>query len=164
AVGDTIDPMAGSYFVEALTKEIEDRAMEYIEKIDEMGGAPVAIENGFIQREIHNSAYQYQRSIDSGERIVVGVNEFTVEEEQQFDYLRVDPQAEVEQITRLKEVRNKRDESNVEASLNALREGAEGEANLVPLILDAVKVYATLGEICGVLRDIFGEYKAPEFL
>jgi methylmalonyl-CoA mutase N-terminal domain/subunit len=164
AVGDTIDPMAGSYFVEALTTEIENKAMEYIKKIDEMGGAPVAIERGYIQREIHNSAYSYQKGVDSGDRIVVGVNEFTVEEEQQFDYLRVDPQAEVEQIARLKEVRNKRDASKVEASLNALREGAEGEANLVPLILDAVKVYATLGEICGVLRAIFGEYKAPEFL
>jgi methylmalonyl-CoA mutase N-terminal domain/subunit len=164
AVGDTIDPMAGSYFVEALTKEIEERAREYIEKIDEMGGAPVAIEQGFIQREIHNSAYKYQRSIDSGERIVVGVNEFTVEEEQQFDYLRVNPEAEVEQVAQLNEVRSKRDESKVQVLLDALREGAEGEANLVPLILDAVKAYVTLGEICSVLRVIFGEYKAPDIL
>jgi methylmalonyl-CoA mutase N-terminal domain/subunit len=164
AVSDTIDPMAGSYFVEALTKEIEERAIEYIKKIDEMGGAPVAIEQGFVQREIHNSAYKYQRSIDSGERIVVGVNEFTVEEKQQFDYLRVNPEAEMEQIAQLNEVRSKRDESKIQASLDALREGAEGEANLVPLILDAVKVYATLGEICSVLRDEFGEYKAPDIL
>jgi methylmalonyl-CoA mutase N-terminal domain/subunit len=156
--------MAGSYFVEALTMEIENKAMDYIEKIDEMGGAPLAIERGYIQREIHNSAYSYQKGVDSGDRIVVGVNEFTVDEEQQFDYLRVDPQAEVDQIARLKEVRNKRDESKVEATLNALRKGAEGEANLVPLILDAVKVYATLGEICRVFRDTFGEYKAPDIL
>jgi len=164
AVGDTIDPLAGSYFVEALTNEIEKRAMEYIEKIDEMGGAPVAIEQGFIQREIHNSAYKYQRSIDSGERIVVGVNEFIVDEEQQFDYLRVNPEAEMEQVARLNEIKSKRDLSEVQASLDNLREGAEGRVNLVPLILDAVKVYATLGEICSVLRDIFGEYKAPDIL
>jgi methylmalonyl-CoA mutase N-terminal domain/subunit len=156
--------MAGSYYVEALTKEIENRAIEYIDQIDEMGGAPVAIEQGFIQREIHNSAYKYQRGIDSGERVVVGVNEFTVEEEQQFDYLRVNPEAEIEQVAQLNEVRSKRDASKVQASLVALREGAEGETNLVTLILDAVKVYATLGEICSVLRDVFGEYKAPDIL
>ena len=164
AVGDTIDPMAGSYFVEALTTEIGDRALEYIKKIDEMGGAPVAIERGYIQSEIHNSAYAYQRKVDSGERIVVGVNDFNVEEEQQFDYLRVNPQTESEQIARLKDVRSKRDKSKVEASLDALREGAKGDTNLVPLILDAVNEYATLGEICGVLRDVFGEYKAADIL
>ncbi|UCH05189.1 MAG: methylmalonyl-CoA mutase family protein, partial [Candidatus Thorarchaeota archaeon] len=164
AVGDTIDPMAGSYYVEALTTEIESRAMEYIKKIDEMGGAPAAIERGYIQNEIHNSAYAYQRRVDSGERIVVGVNEFTVDEEQQFDYLRVDPQTEVEQVARLKGLRSKRDASEVEDSLDVLREGAKGEANLVPLILGAVKAYATLGEICGVLRDVFGEYKAADIL
>ncbi|MHA1936958.1 MAG: acyl-CoA mutase large subunit family protein [Candidatus Thorarchaeota archaeon] len=164
AVGDTIDPMAGSYFVEALTTEIETRAMEYIKKIDEMGGAPAAIERGYIQSEIHNSAYVYQKGVDSGERILVGVNEFAVDKEQQFDYLKVDPQAEVDQIARLKDVRSKRDGSNVEASLDALREGAKGDVNLVPLILDAVNVYATMGEICGVLRDVFGEYKAADIM
>ncbi|MHA2600513.1 MAG: acyl-CoA mutase large subunit family protein [Candidatus Thorarchaeota archaeon SMTZ1-83] len=164
AVGDTVDPMAGSYFVEVLTAEIENRAMEYIKKIDEMGGAPAAIERGYIQSEIHNSAYDYQRRVDSGERIVVGVNEFTVDEEQRFDYLRVNPQAESEQVARLKDIRSKRDTFKVEASLDALREGAKGDANLVPIILDAVKVYATLGEICGVLRDVFGEYKAADIL
>ncbi|MHA2140174.1 MAG: acyl-CoA mutase large subunit family protein [Candidatus Thorarchaeota archaeon] len=164
AVGDTIDPMAGSYYLESLTTEIENRALEYIEKIDEMGGAPAAIERGYIQSEIHNSAYAYQRSVDSRARIVVGVNEFTVDEEQQFDYLRVDPKAEEDQVSRLKEVRAKRDESKVESSLDALRKGADGEANLMPLILDSVKAYATLGEICSVLRDIFGEYKAPDIL
>ncbi len=164
AVGDTIDPMAGSYYVEALTTEIERRAMEYIKKIDEMGGAPVAIERGYIQNEIHNSAYAYQRRVDSGERIVVGVNEFIVDEEQQFDYLRVDPQAEVDQIARLEDVKSKRNAIEVEKSLDALREGARGEVNLVPLILGAVKLYATLGEICGVLREVFGEYKAADIL
>jgi methylmalonyl-CoA mutase N-terminal domain/subunit len=94
----------------------------------------------------------------------VGVNEFAVDKEQQFDYLKVDPQAEVDQIARLKDVRSKRDGSNVEASLDALREGAKGDVNLVPLILDAVNVYATMGEICGVLRDVFGEYKAADIM
>ncbi|MFX0045333.1 MAG: methylmalonyl-CoA mutase [Candidatus Hermodarchaeota archaeon] len=164
AVGDTIDPMAGSYYLESLTTEIEKRAMEYIKQIDEMGGAPAAIERGYIQSEIHNSAYAYQKRVDSGERIVVGVNEFTVDEEQQFDYLRVDPKAEVEQVTRLRNIRKKRDASKVEASLDALRDGSKGNENLVPLILDAVKAYATLGEICGVLRDVFGEYKAADIL
>ncbi|MFX1265163.1 MAG: methylmalonyl-CoA mutase family protein, partial [Promethearchaeota archaeon] len=164
AVGDTIDPMAGSYYLESLTTEIEERAMEYIKQIDEMGGAPAAIERGYIQSEIHNSAYAYQKRVDSGERIVVGVNEFTVDEEQQFDYLRVDPKAEVEQVTRLRNIRKKRDASKVEASLDALRDGSKGNENLVPLILDAVKAYATLGEICGVLRDVFGEYKAADIL
>ncbi|MFW9944098.1 MAG: methylmalonyl-CoA mutase [Candidatus Sifarchaeia archaeon] len=164
SVGDTIDPMAGSYYVEALTTEIEKKAMEYIKKIDEMGGAPAAIERGYIQNEIHNSAYAYQRRVDRGERIVVGVNEFIVDEEQQFDYLRVDPQAEVEQVARLKDIRNKRDASMVMEALDALHKGAKGEVNLVPLILDAVKAYATLGEICSVLRDVFGEYKAADIL
>ncbi|MHA2378970.1 MAG: acyl-CoA mutase large subunit family protein [Candidatus Thorarchaeota archaeon] len=163
-VGDTIDPLAGSFYVETLTDEIERRATEYIEKIDAMGGAPVAIENGYIQREIHNSAYAYQKSVDEKKRIVVGVNEFIMEEEQQFDYLRVSPEAEKEQIARLAKVRGAREVGEVESALGALRNGAEGDANLMPLILNAVKVYATLGEICGVLREVFGEYRAPDIL
>ncbi|MFW9800659.1 MAG: methylmalonyl-CoA mutase, partial [Candidatus Thorarchaeota archaeon] len=163
-VGDTVDPLAGSYYVEALTREIENRASEYIEKIDAMGGAAAAIEKGFIQKEIHNSAYAYQRSVDQKKRIVVGVNDFLVEEEQQFDYLRVDPKVEEEQISRLNTLRKKRDLDVVESTLDALRAGAEGDANLMPLILDSVRAFATLGEICGVLRDVFGEYKAPDIL
>jgi methylmalonyl-CoA mutase N-terminal domain/subunit len=163
-VSDTIDPMAGSYYVEALTDEIEKRALEYIEKIDAMGGAPTAIEKGYIQREIQNSAYAYQKSVDEKKRIVVGVNEFVMEEEQRFDYLRVSLEAEKEQNARLKRVRKERNPAEVESSLAALKVGAEGDANLMPLILDAVKAYATLGEICGVLRDVFGEYRAPDIL
>ena len=163
-VGDTIDPLAGSYYVESLTNEIERRAMEYIQKIDKMGGAPVAIEKGFIQREIHEAAYQFQRSVDERERIVVGVNKFTVEEEPQFDYLRINPTAEREQLSELKKVRSKRDEGKVKQTLESLRSVAKGDKNLMPPIIDAVKVYATLGEICGVLREVFGEYKAPDIL
>ena len=164
AVTDTLDPVAGSYFVESLTDDIEKKSLEYIEKIDQMGGATVAIENGFIQREIHNSAYDYQTSVDKKDRIVIGMNEFVVDEEQQFDYLRVNPLAEQEQIQRLKEIRSHRKNNKVERTLSALGIAAKSDDNLMPLILDAVKAYATLGEICSVLRDIFGEYKAPDIL
>jgi len=163
-VGDTIDPLAGSYYIESLTNEIESKAMEYIDKIDNMGGAPVAIEKGFIQREIHDAAYQFQKSVDGTKRIVVGVNKFTVDEEPQFDYLRINPQAEKEQLSDLKKVRSKRDDEQVKQKLDTLRTAAEGDENLMPQILEAVRVYATLGEICGVLREVFGEYKAPDIL
>jgi methylmalonyl-CoA mutase N-terminal domain/subunit len=164
AVADTIDPLAGSYFVESLTNEIERKALEYIEKIDRMGGAPAAIENGFMQREIHNSAYDFQTSVDKKDRIVVGMNEFSVDEERQFDYLRVNPLAESEQIDRLKEVKSHRRKSDVKHALSALKTAAEGDDNLMPLILIAVKAYATIGEICDILREVFGEYKAPDIL
>ncbi|MHA1907035.1 MAG: acyl-CoA mutase large subunit family protein [Candidatus Thorarchaeota archaeon] len=163
-VGDTIDPLAGSYYVENLTDEIEKRAMEYIEQIDKMGGAPSAIEQGFIQKEIHSAAYDFQKKVDKSERVVVGVNKFEVDEEQTFDYLRVDPSMEVEQVKRLKTLKDTRSPGKVNAALAALKAGADGDANLVSLILDAVKVYATLGEICGVLREVFGEYTAPDIL
>ena len=164
AVTDTLDPIAGSYYVESLTDEIEKKSLEYIEKIDALGGATAAIEDGFIQREIHNSAYDYQTSIDRKDQIVVGLNEFTVNEEQQFDYLRVNPLAEQEQIKRLKEVRSRRKEDEVKSVLSTLERAARRDTNLMPPILDAVRVYATLGEICSVLRDVFGEYKAPDIL
>jgi methylmalonyl-CoA mutase N-terminal domain/subunit len=163
-VGDTIDPLAGSYFIESLTSEIEKRAMEYIDKIDSMGGAPMAIEKGFIQREIHTSAYEHQKKVDDLQRIVVGMNSFIVEEKQQFDYLRVNPQSEIEQVKRLNILKRNRDNAAIVEVLESLRQGAKGEENLVLLILDAVRIYATLGEICGVLREVFGEYKAPDIL
>jgi methylmalonyl-CoA mutase N-terminal domain/subunit len=163
-VGDTVDPLAGSYYIESLTNTIENEAMEYIRKIDDLGGSPIAIERGFIQREIHDSAYQFQKAVDKAERIVVGVNKFIVEEESQFDYLRVNPEAEKEQIEQLKRVRKKRDEEQVKETLSALRVAAESDVNLMPPIIDAVKVYATLGEICGVLREVFGEYRAPDIM
>lgn len=161
-VGDTIDPLGGSYYIEYLTNEIERLAMEYIMKIDEMGGAPAAIERGYIQREIHDAAYSFQKDVDEKDRVVVGVNKFEVEEEQHFAYLRVNPQAEEEQIEQLSNIRSERNHSQVELCIQALRKGAEGNENLVPLILNAVKVYCTLGEICGVLREVFGEYTAAD--
>ena len=163
-VANTIDPLAGSYFIETLTNEIERRVLEYIEKIDAMGGAPVAIEKGYIQSEIHESAYKHQKLVDSGVLTVVGVNRFAVEEEQEFDYLKVDPQCEAEQIQQLEELRRKRDSSAVHEALESLETAAQGNDNLMPYILSAVKVYATLGEICGVLRSVFHEYRAPEIL
>jgi methylmalonyl-CoA mutase N-terminal domain/subunit len=163
-VGDTVDPLAGSFYIENLTNTIEEKAQKYIQKIDDMGGSPAAIERGFIQREIHDAAYQFQRSVDDGQRIVVGVNKFTVEEETQFDYLRVNPEAEMEQIKQIEKVRKNRDEKKVKNALDALRSAATGDANLMPLMIEAVRLYATLGEICEVLRDVFGEYKAPDIL
>ncbi len=158
-VTDTVDPLAGSYYVEALTREIHDRAHAYIQKIDEMGGAPAAIEQGFVQREIQDSAYAYQRAIEKEERIVVGLNRFHMDEEKPKNLLRVNPAVRMEQIGRLKQLRTERNGEDVKNTLAALDRGARGTENLMPLILDAVRVYATLGEICDVLRGVFGEYQ-----
>jgi methylmalonyl-CoA mutase N-terminal domain/subunit len=158
-VANTIDPLAGSYCVEALTNEIESRAQEYIEKIDGMGGALAAIERGFIQREIQESAYRYQQAVEQGEQIVVGVNEFVVEEEITLRRLKVDPAVRERQIERLKALRQRRDGEKVQTLLTRLKETAQGEGNLLPIILECVEAYATLGEICGVSREVFGEYK-----
>jgi len=158
-VADTVDPLGGSYYIEELTEEIFNRAKEYIDKIDELGGAASAIEQGFIQREIQDSAYRYQREIEKGERVVVGVNKFQVEEESPKDLLRVDPAVRISQMERLKKLRSERDNARVKDILNELRKAAEGKDNLMPIILDAVKAYGTLGEICDALRDVFGEYQ-----
>jgi len=158
-VANTIDPLAGSYYVEALTNQIESRVQEYIEKIDAMGGALAAIERGFIQREIQESAYRYQRAVERREQIVVGVNEFVVQEETTLRRLKVDPAVRKRQIERLKALRERRDSEKVQTLLTRLREMAQGEDSLLPIILECVEAYATLGEICGVLREVFGEYK-----
>ena len=158
-VADTVDPLAGSYYVEALTKEIYERAEAYINKIDEMGGAVAAIEKGYIQREIQDSAYRYQREIEQEERIVVGQNRFQVEEAKPGGLLRVDPSVRTSQIERLKKLRSKRDDERLKKTLSDLKKGAQGKENLMPLILEAVKAYATLGDVCDVLRDVFGEYQ-----
>ncbi len=158
-VTDTVDPLGGSYYLENLTNEIYERAAAYIKKIDDLGGAADAIENGFVQREIQDSAYRYQREIEKEERIVVGLNRFQVEEEKPTNLLRVDPVVRTLQIERLKKLKSKRDDAVVEKRLTYLKQGAQSDRNLMPLILDAVKVYATLGEICNVLRGVFGEYQ-----
>ena len=163
-VTDTVDPLAGSYYVEALTREIYERAEKYIKTIDEMGGAVAAIEQGYIQREIQDSAYTYQREIEKEERIVVGLNRFQVEEEKPTNLLRVDPAVRIAQIERLKELRSERDNNKVTNCLSILKQGAKGNDNLMPLILEAVKAYATLGEICNTLREVFGEYQQVKTL
>ncbi len=158
-VSDTVDPLGGSYYLEELTREIYERAGEYIRKIDELGGAAAAIEKGFVQREIQDSAYRYQREIEKKERIVVGLNRFHVAEEKPKNLLRVDPAVRTAQIQRLKKLRSERDGKVVEKCLADLKQVAEGDRNLMPFILEAVKAYATLGEICDVLRGVFGEYQ-----
>ncbi|MDI3534368.1 MAG: methylmalonyl-CoA mutase, N-terminal domain [Thermosediminibacterales bacterium] len=163
-VTETIDPLAGSYYVEALTNRIEKEAMEYIEKIDQLGGAPKAIEKGYIQKEIQDSAYNYQKEVESGKRIVVGVNKFKIEEEPPKDLLKVDPAVGELQEKKLKQLRETRDNIAVDNTLASLKKAAQTDENLMPYILDCVKAYATLGEICGVLREVFGEYKANVIL
>jgi methylmalonyl-CoA mutase N-terminal domain/subunit len=158
-VTDTVDPLGGAYFLEELTRQVCDRAEAYIRKIDEMGGAAAAIENGFIQKEIQSSAYTYQKQIEKSERIVVGLNRFQVEEEKPANLLRVDPAVRISQIEKLKKLRTERDQEKVKQSLARLREVAEGKENLMPPIMEAVKAYATLGEICDTLREVFGEYR-----
>ena len=155
---DTVDPLAGSYYVEALTNEIEKKAFDYIKKIDDMGGAVRAIECGFIEEEIQDSAYRFQKEIESGDRVIVGVNRFQTESELPSGLLRVDPAVGEAQIKRLEQVRAARDGSAVASALEKLRTVAQGSDNVVPPIIDAVKQRATLGEICGVLREVFGEY------
>ncbi|MEM0096742.1 MAG: methylmalonyl-CoA mutase family protein [Candidatus Bathyarchaeia archaeon] len=159
---DTIDPLGGSYYVEYLTNQIEEKATEYIRRIDEMGGAIAAIEKGFMQREIMESAYRYQKEVESKKRIVVGVNEFTSEEKTLITILRIDPEIEKRLVERLNEVKRQRNNAKVRETLDRLRKAAEKEdENLMPYIIEAVKEYATLGEICDVLREVFGEYKPP---
>jgi methylmalonyl-CoA mutase, N-terminal domain len=163
-VTDTIDPLAGSYYVESLTDELEKKAWEYIEKIDQLGGAVAAVEQGFMQREIQQSAFNYQEDIENQRRIVVGVNKFDIEEAPHTGLLRVDPNIADKQISRLQEVRASRDDQAVSQALSLLKGAAAGTENVMPFILDAVREYATLGEICLVLRQVYGEYKAAATL
>jgi methylmalonyl-CoA mutase, N-terminal domain len=158
-VADSIDPLAGSYLIESWTDEVEKRAVAYINKIDALGGALRAIELGYIQREIQESAYRWQRAVDRGEKVVVGVNRFEVEEELNLDRLRVDLALGERQAVQLRALREGRDDERVSSTLARLRDGALSDDNLLPLILNAVESYATLGEICSVMRDVFGEYQ-----
>ncbi|HVP80338.1 MAG TPA: methylmalonyl-CoA mutase family protein [Thermodesulfobacteriota bacterium] len=158
-VADMIDPLGGSYAVEALTDEIEKRSREYIEKIEAMGGAVKAIESGYIQAEIGESAYQYQKEIEAKKRIVVGLNQFQIEEEPLRDILRIKPEVERYQKEKLAGVKKERNSARVKETLANLKSTAQGTGNLIPPILEAVKAYATLGEISDTLREVFGEYR-----
>lgn len=157
-VTDTVDPLAGSYFVEALTNEIENAAQVYIDKIDAMGGSVYAIENGYIQQEIANSAYQYQKEIESAERIIVGVNKFTQETEGITDVLNIDESIRHIQTAKLNKLKAERDNEAVDLALQRLTDAAKSNENLMPFILTAVEEYATLGEIADCMRNVFGEY------
>ncbi len=158
-VGDTVDPLGGSYCVEALTTALERQATEYIGKIDRMGGVIRAIDAGYIQREIQDAAYRYQQEIERKERVVVGLNEFTIEEKSQGKLLTVDPKVEKEQRKRLADVRRRRDGKAVREALARLEKSCRGEDNVMPPILAAVRSYATIGEISDVMRGVFGTYR-----
>jgi len=158
---NTVDPLGGSYYVEWLTNEIEDRALRYIEKIEKMGDAVAAIKSGYIQREIADNAYRNQKEIETGDRCVVGVNKYVVEEEISYEILKVNPEVERKQIEHVRKLKATRDNSKVKKVLQKMKEIAESNENILPITIDAVKSYATIGEICDVLRDVFGEYKAP---
>lgn len=164
-LADVVDPLGGSYYVEAMTNAIEAEAKEYIRKIDEMGGAVEAIDKGYIQKEIQDSAYAWQMAVESGERTIVGVNKFTMEEAPVEGLLKVDASAGEFQKNKLAKVKAERDNAKVKEELAKLEVAAADESvNLMPVILDCVRAYCSLGEICGVLRKVFGEYKAHNTL
>jgi methylmalonyl-CoA mutase N-terminal domain/subunit len=157
---DTIDPLAGSYYVEALTDELEEEAFEILDEVEERGGMRKAVENEYVQGQIQDVAFERQREIESGERIIVGVNEYQVDEEPKEDIEEVSEEEQRQQRERVQQLREDRDSEAVEAALADLKEAAEGDENVMPYIVDAVKAYATTGEICNALRDVFGEYRA----
>ncbi|MBT9166946.1 MAG: Methylmalonyl-CoA mutase [Syntrophomonadaceae bacterium] len=163
-VTDTVDPLGGSYYLEALTNQIEQEAADYIAKIDELGGAVAAIEKGYMQREIQQSAYTYQRQIESAERVVIGVNKFLQDAEMPKDLLKVNPAVADSQVEKLKTLQNSRDQRQVADALRNLRTVAQTSHNIMPALINAVKAYATLGEICDILREVFGEYQQQVLL
>ena len=161
---DTVDPLGGSYYLEWLTNQIEDSAMKYIDEIDRLGGALKAIEQGYIQKEIAHSAYDYQRAVDSGEQVVVGVNQFVTQDESQPEILEIGMEVERKQVERLKRLKGKRNSQKVDEVLGKVRDVAKGSDNIMPVLIEAVKAYATVGEISDALRDVFGEYREPNIL
>jgi methylmalonyl-CoA mutase N-terminal domain/subunit len=163
-VCDTIDPLAGSYYLENLTDAVEARAQEYIDQIDRMGGAVAAIEKGFIQKEIAASAYKFQQEIEKGQRIIVGLNRFQTQEDKPTGLLKVDPEVGEKQKARLQELKAARDNTAVATALAELKAAAQGTDPLMPPILKAVRNLATLGEVCDTLRGVFGEYEAPALI
>jgi methylmalonyl-CoA mutase N-terminal domain/subunit len=155
----TVDPMAGSYYVEYLTSKIEDEVNKYLKKIDRLGGAMVAVEKGFFQEEIRNNAYQLKKEIDENKRVIVGVNKYQDAHDIEPKLNRIDPAIEQRQVAKLKELKSTRDKTKVDQALSQLQMAAEKEENLMPHIINAVKSYSTLGEISGTLRTVFGRYE-----
>jgi methylmalonyl-CoA mutase N-terminal domain/subunit len=160
---NTVDPLAGSYYVEALTDELEEKATELFKEVERLGGAVACIEQGFQERQIGRSAYEQLRQMKSGERVHVGVNKFQMEEKLSMKLMKVDPKEEERQIEKLKKLKRERDNGRVEATLRELKEAAEEGVNLIPSILGAVKAYATGGEICDTLRGVWGDYRKPVY-
>ncbi len=160
-VANTADPLGGSYYLEWLTDHLEEEAYRYFDRIDELGGVIPAIRKGFYQREIAGSAYRYQREIEAKERIIVGVNEYVSEEPEVIEYLRIDKEAERRQLKRLKRLRDERDAAKVKKALDGLRKAAEEDENLMPAILDCIRVHSTLGETVTTLKEVFGVYEEP---
>ncbi|MCK4693317.1 MAG: methylmalonyl-CoA mutase, partial [Anaerolineales bacterium] len=163
-VANTIDPLGGSYYVETLTNRMEAQAREYFSRIEELGGVLPSIEVGFFQREIHEAAYRYQREIDDGERFIVGVNAFNDEAPLSIPLLEMDPQGYQRQADRLNELRRSRDNGAVGQALDQLRIACSSTKNTMPAILDAVRTYATLGEIINVMKKVFGTYEEPSWI
>ena len=163
-VANTIDPLGGSYYIETLTNRMEDQAREYFSRIEELGGVLPSIEAGFFQREIHEAAYRYQREIDDGERFIVGVNAFNDKTPLSIPLLEMDPQGYQRQADRLNELRRSRDNGAVGQALDQLRITCNSTTNTMPAILDAVRTYATLGEIINVMKKVFGTYEEPSWI
>ena len=160
----TVDPLGGSYYVEAVTNRLEEQTRAYFKQIEEIGGVLPAIHAGFFQREIHEAAYRYQREIDSNERLIVGVNAYQDQKDVEIPRLNMDPEGFQRQALRLEQLRTRRDAGAVGQALDRLRIACQGTENTMPFILDAVQSYATLGEIIDVMRDVFGTYREPSWL
>jgi len=163
-IANVPDPLGGSYFVENLTKEVERAANEYIRNIDAMGGMIPAIERGYPQTEIANASFEFQQSVEQGEAVIVGVNKFAEAEEKPIELLQIDESIERKQVERLRKMKSRRSQAEVDRTLNALRRAAEGPENTMPYILDAVRAYSTVGEMCGALKDVFGGYTETSVL
>ena len=163
-VANTVDPLAGSYFVEKLTNDLEEEALEYIAKIDELGGMLEAVEQGYIQHEVAKAAWRYQKEVESGEQVIVGVNKYIEENEPAIDLLKISHEMELAQKERIARLREKRDNVKMRDALDRLREAAERDENLFALTMDAVKTYATLEEVWDVYRDRYGTFKESSLL
>lgn len=160
-VTNTIDPLGGSYYIEALTNEMEKGTHEYFKKLDDLGGMVSAIEKGFPQNEIREAGYTYQKEIDNNERMIVGVNKFTAKEEQPIETLKIEPEIEKKQVEKLRAFKKNRDSNGINKALDDLKKTAESSESVLPPITKALKLYATVGEVCNAMKEVFGEYKEP---
>lgn len=163
-VADSADPLGGSHYIEYLTSQIESEIFKYLNKIEGMGGSLEAIKKGYIQKEITRSAYEYQKAVDSGEQVVVGVNKYTTDEEPPLKLLEIDEKIEKKQIANLKRLKEKRDNKKLKDVLDKVQAVARSDGNIMPVLIEAVKSYATVGEISDSLREVFGEYRQPSLI